>query len=133
MTFWVRIVQTRTHVLVDSWYHCAKLRKATRQKGYDLSGGLKSNRLIRVQAQAQVSDPAAQLEWQSLKEYAGRLSHSDWQELWWPGMHGGEAIYAHTIRTKVSKLGATLVVLTKSTLDSPVSHIRYWGQHLVRG
>ncbi len=38
--------QTSTHVLVDSWYHCAKLRKATRQKGYDLSGGLKANRLI---------------------------------------------------------------------------------------
>jgi hypothetical protein len=127
---------TKTHVLVDSWYHCAKLRKATRQKGYDLSGGLKSNRLMRVRVQNEVevagSESAAQVEWKSLKDYATGLTHSDWQELWWSGMRGGEAIYAHTLRTKVSKLGATLVVLTKPKLDSPVSQVRYWGSTLLQ-
>lgn len=122
--------QTQTHVLVDSWYHCAKLRKATRQKGFELSGGLKSNRLIRVKVQ--VAGAPAQLEWQVLKEYAAGLGPDDWQELWWSGMRGGQAIYAHTVRTKVSKLGATLVVLTKPTLDSPVSQVRYWGSTLLK-
>lgn len=120
---------TRTHVLVDSWYHSNKLRKLTRKKGYDLSGALKSNRRMRRTIIG--PDGQSQREWQSLKEYATSLSEADWQLLQWPTMRGGEAIYAHTLRTQVSKLGATRLVLTRPSLAGPISQVRYWGSTLL--
>lgn len=117
--------QTCTHVLVDSWYHCGKVRKATRQKGYDLSGALKANRKIRVVG------ADGQSEWLALNRYAASLTTQDWQLLQWPTLRGGEPIYVHTIRTRVSKLGATLVILTKPELEGSLSQIRYWGSTLL--
>jgi hypothetical protein len=114
----VPVAQTVTHVLVDSWYHCNDLRKATRLKGYELSGALKSNRRIRVR------DAADELQWLS-------LSLTDWQKLEWPGMHGNQPIYVHTLRTQVSKLGATLIVLTRLNLEGSSSQVRYWGSTLL--
>lgn len=32
-----------TRVLVDAWYHCQQVRKAGQGRGWDVSGGLKSN------------------------------------------------------------------------------------------
>jgi hypothetical protein len=31
---------THTHVLIDSWYHCKKVRKAAQARSWDVSGGL---------------------------------------------------------------------------------------------
>lgn len=39
---------TRTHVLIDSWYHCKQVRRAAHQRGWDVSGGIKSNRVMRL-------------------------------------------------------------------------------------
>jgi hypothetical protein len=39
---------THTHVLVDSWYHCKRVRKAAQQRSCDISGGLRSNRVMRL-------------------------------------------------------------------------------------
>ena len=42
------VAATHTYVLVDSWYHCRKVRRAVQQRGWDLSSGLKSNRVMRL-------------------------------------------------------------------------------------
>jgi hypothetical protein len=42
------VTETHTHVLVDSWFHCKRIRKATQKRSWDLSGGLKSNRVMRL-------------------------------------------------------------------------------------
>jgi hypothetical protein len=123
------VPNTCTHLLVDSGYHSNKLRKLTRKKGYDLSGALRSNRRIRRTIVG--PDGQSQREWQSLKEYAISLNEADWQLLQWPTRRGSEAIYAHTLRTQVSKLGVTRVVLTRPSLDGPVCQVRYWGSTLL--
>ena len=38
----VPVHKTHTHVLVDSWYHCKSVRRSVQNRGWDLSGGLKS-------------------------------------------------------------------------------------------
>jgi hypothetical protein len=42
------VVGTRTHVLLDSRYMCKRVRRATKRRGFALSGGIKSNRRLRV-------------------------------------------------------------------------------------
>ncbi len=42
------VADTHTHVLVDSWFHCKRVRKAAQKRNWDLSGGLKSNRTMRL-------------------------------------------------------------------------------------
>jgi len=39
---------TQTHVLIDSWYHCKQVRRAAQTRDWDVSGGLKSNRTMRL-------------------------------------------------------------------------------------
>jgi len=39
---------THTHLLVDSWFHCKRVRRAAQARGWDFSGGLKSNRIMRL-------------------------------------------------------------------------------------
>lgn len=121
------LADTATHVLVDSWFHCKALRKACRVRGWDLSGALKSNRRIRV------TDAKGELQWQPLNEYVQGLSETDWQEAQWPSSAEGEprSVYVHTLRTKVSKLGATLVVITRYHLEGKPGEIRYWGTTVV--
>lgn len=40
------VADTHTHVLVDSWYHCKRVRRTARDRGWELSGALKSNRVL---------------------------------------------------------------------------------------
>lgn len=40
------VVETHTKVLIDSWCHCKQMRKATQKRGWDVSGGLKNNRIM---------------------------------------------------------------------------------------
>jgi hypothetical protein len=68
---------------VDSWYHCKQVRKAAQQRGWDFSGGLKSNRVMRLIAED------GQREWLKLADYAARLTRDDWQEVVWSGEAGG--------------------------------------------
>ncbi len=39
---------TQTRVLIDSWYHCKQVRRATQKRDWQVSGGLKSNRVMRL-------------------------------------------------------------------------------------
>jgi hypothetical protein len=102
---------TYPHMLVDSLYHCKRLRKATRQRNGDLSGGLKSNRVMRL------IDPDGNRTWLKLSAYAAQLSREDWHQVNWPSAQGNRTFYAHLILTWVRKLGPTLVLITCHNLD----------------
>ena len=43
---------TQTHVLNDSRYHCRQVRRAAQKRGWEVSGGLKSNRVMRLASEA---------------------------------------------------------------------------------
>jgi len=112
---------THTHVLVDSWYLCKRVRKAAQKRNWDISGGLKSNRLMRLMAED------GSREWLKLSVYASRLRRQDWQEVVWPSEQGGHKVYAHLVITWIRKLGPTLLLITCHDLDDPLKSIRYWG------
>lgn len=115
---------THTHVLVDAWYHCYKVRRAAGQRGWDLSGGLKKNRLMRPGG-------GRTQPYVTLAEYAATLTAGAWQAAWWPGQTGGHPIYVHALPTWVHRLGPTLVLITRLSLDEPLGEARYWGSTLV--
>jgi hypothetical protein len=112
---------THTHEFVDSWYHCTQVRKAAQQRGWDFSGGLKSNRVMRLIAED------GQREWLKLADCATRLTRDDWQEVVWSGEAGGQKVYAHLVKSWIRKPGPTLVLITCHDLDAPRPSLRYWG------
>jgi hypothetical protein len=111
---------TQTHVLVDSWYVNKAVWRATRQRDWDLTGGLKSNRQIRQ------TRPDDQRVWLSVAAYAAGLAADDFQPVIWPNQEGGQQVYGHLLRTRVKKLGVCQVLMVKFTPDAPVSQCRYW-------
>lgn len=115
------VQDTRTHVLVDSWYHCKRVRKAAQSRDWHLSGGLKSNRVMRLVAEDGTR------EWLSLSEYAARLRPEDWQEAIWPSEQGGQQVYTHLVCTWIRKFGPTLLLITCHDLEAPLKSLRYWG------
>jgi len=115
------VPRTHTHVLVDTWYHCKWVRKAAQKRNWDVSGGLKSNRVMRLIA----ADGSR--EWLKLSQYAARLERDDWQVVTWPSEQGGQEMYAHLVLIWMRKLGPTLLLITCHDLDKPLKSIRYWG------
>lgn len=116
---------THTHLLIDAWYHCKRVRKAAQKRGWDISGGLKSNRKMRIIAED------GSRRWVTLAEYAASLGPADWEEALWPSQQGGHPVYVHAVRTWVRNLGPTLVLITRLSLDDPPEKTRYWGSTLV--
>jgi len=114
-------VDTHTHVLIDSWYHCKRVRRKAQARGWDVSGGLKSNRRKRLIAED------GSRTWQSLAQYAAQLTTDDWQEVVWPSEQGGQTMYAHLIPTWIHKLGPTLLLVTCHDRAEPLKTVRYWG------
>ncbi len=116
---------TQTHVLIDSWFHCKAVRKAAQGRGWEISGGLKSNRKMRL------IDPDGTRRWMTLAEYAAQLQPEDWQEATWPSQEGGQKTYVHSLRTHIRKLGPVLLLITCQDLKAPAKSIRYWGSTLL--
>jgi len=112
---------THTHVVVDLWYHCKRVRRAATRRGWDMSGGLKHNRRMRLIAED------GSREWIQLSEYVARLSSADWQEVTWPSQQGGHKVYAHVVKTWIRKLGPTLLMITCKDPNQPLKAVRYWG------
>ena len=112
---------THTHVLIDSWYHCKRVRRKAQARGWDVSGGLKSNRAMRL-----IAEDGCRT-WQPLSQYAAQLDADDWQEVVWPSDQGGQTMYAHLIPTWVRKLGPTLLLVTCHDRAEPLKTVRYWG------
>ena len=113
------------HVLVDAWYTCQRLWKATQARGFDFSGGLKSNRKLRRQA------PDGKRYWQRLSEYAAELTPEQFQAVIWPAQDGGRTVYVHCVRTLVHRLGACQVVIVREQLDVTMEHTRYFATTLL--
>lgn len=114
------VTGTRTHVLLDSWY-CAKcLWHAARERGFEITTGLKSNRWLRVEAP---TEPRG-WRWQRLWDYAASLDNSAYVERTWP--RGGKTVYVHVVTTQVRKLYRCQVVIVRQTLDAPLAQTRYW-------
>jgi hypothetical protein len=113
---------THTHVLIDSWFHCKRVRKVAQKRGFAVSGALKSNRVMRLMS----ADGSR--EWIPSSTYAARLTREDWQAVEWPSAAGGQKLYAHLQLTWIRKLGPTLLLITYNDLDQPLKSIRYWGR-----
>jgi hypothetical protein len=111
---------THTHVLVDSWYVNKQVWRTTRQRQWDLTGGLKSNRQLRRTL------PDGQRIWVKVADYAAGLAPEDFQPVIWPNQEGGQVVYGHLVRTRVKKLGACQVLVAKPTPDAPQKQYRYW-------
>jgi SRSO17 transposase len=114
---------THTHVLLDSWYSAKAIWSAAKARGFSISSGLKSNRLLRI------PDPEAKggWRWQDLTTYAGKLKDSDYQEVIWPQQEGpGRAVWVHTITTTVRNLGRCQVILVRESLAAPIKEVRFW-------
>jgi hypothetical protein len=119
------VAGTQTHVLIDSWYHCKQVRRAAHKRGWDVSGGLKSNRVMRLKQ----SDGSR--EWMKLSTYAAGLTREAWVEVTWPSAEGGQKVYAHLVSTWIRKLGPTLLLITCHDLDDPLKSVRYWGSTIM--
>jgi SRSO17 transposase len=115
------VTGAQTHLLIDSWYHCKRVRKAAQQRGWHVSGGLKSNRVMRL------IDSDGHREWLRLSDYLARLGPDDWQQITWPSQQGGRTLYAHLVPTWIRKLGPTLLLITRTSLDAPLKQARFWG------
>jgi hypothetical protein len=112
------VTGTHTHVLVDNWFHCKRVRKAAQQRTWDLSAGLKSNRVMRL------IRAGGRREWLKLSAYAAQLGKQDWQEIIWPSEQGGQKMCAHLILSWIRKFGPTLVLITYHDIEEPLKSVR---------
>jgi hypothetical protein len=115
------VKNTHTHVLIDSWYHCQRIRKVAQKRNWEVSGGLKSNRKMRLIAED------GKREWIKLSQYATHLAPEDWQAVVWPSQQDGQKWYAHLVSTWIHNLGPTLLMITCQNPKQPEKAIRYWG------
>jgi hypothetical protein len=114
---------THTHILLDSWYSARRIWTSAKARGFSISSGLKSNRLIRI------SDAQAKGGWcwQDLKTYASKLVESDYQQVVWPNQDGaGRRVWVHTLTTTVRNLGRCQVILVRDSLEAPLKDVRFW-------
>jgi hypothetical protein len=109
---------TSTHLLVDSWYTCHRLWRATLRRGFTLTGGLKRNRWLRL------PDPTAPggHRRERLSAYVAGLPSDAFVAVPWRG----RLVAAHLVRTFVYKLGACQVLVVKEAPDAPVATARCW-------
>jgi hypothetical protein len=115
--------RTRTHVLLDSWYAAKRLWKTARRRGFQISTGLKNNRMLRV------ADPDASNGWRwvGLTDYAASLTEADYQRVSWPSQEAEpRQVWVHVVQTRVKKLYRCQVILVKETLDASVPQVRYF-------
>jgi hypothetical protein len=111
---------TRTHVLIDSWYVNKRLWKAVKTRQWDLTGGLKKNHKLRT------TDVEGNLVWMRVDDYADELPNAAFRPVVWPNQDGGQTVYACLIRTKVKKLGACQVLIVKTKADDPGEKARFY-------
>ena len=114
------VPDTRTHVLVDSWFGCKRIWKAARERGFLITSGLKCNRSLRL------VDPQGAKRWQRLDEYAAGLSPDQYQKVQWPSHDEPREVYVHVVHTRVRKLYTCQLVIARYALDCPLKAVRYW-------
>ena len=92
---------SQPHLLLDSWFHCKKVRRAAQKRGWDVSGGLKRNRLMRR------VNPAGSRTWLKLAEYAAGLKATDWQRAVRPASTPSKPGSVNWVRPNCSSLATT--------------------------
>ena len=114
---------TQTHVLLDSWYAAKRLWKTARGRGFQISTGLKSNRMLRIED----PDAANGWRWESLTTYAAGVTDADYQGVPWPSQDAEpRQVWVHVVQTRVKKLYRCQVILVKETLEAPVKQVRFF-------
>jgi predicted RNA-binding protein YlxR (DUF448 family) len=114
---------THTHVVLDRWYSAKRIWTTAKARGFDISSGLKANRLIRIPA----PDATGGWRWQDLATYAAKRSDSDDQEVVWPNQEGeGRTVWVHTITTTVRNLGRCQVILVRESRTASAKDVRFW-------
>jgi len=109
-----------THLLMDSWYMAKRIWRAALERGWDVTGGLKSNRVIRLIA------PDGTRQWVPVRDHAASLTAKDFQLILWPTEEGSKTVYAHLIETWVRKLGPCQVLIVKPDPQASPEQTRYW-------
>jgi hypothetical protein len=120
ITDFTPVVDTQTHVLLDSWYTAKKVWKAARDRGFLITSGLKCNRQLRI------DDPDSPHggSWLRLDAYAAQLSDEDFTQVRWPtGDDKERRVHVHVVSTRVKKLYRCQVILVRKQLDGST---RYW-------
>ena len=112
--------QTQTHVLADSWFICRAVWRDCKRRGFDISGGIKCNRKLRIK------DAQGKTMYCSLDDYAASLATDQFTECTWPSASGGTTMYVHRVRTLVKKLGACQILVVRHTADASVKQTRYF-------
>ena len=114
---------TLTHVLVDSWYAAKRIWKAARGRGFQISSGLKRNRMLRI---ADEEAPNG-WRWQSLTDYAAGLTEVDYEQVSWPSQGDEQRqVWVHVVQTRVKKLYRCQVLLVRESLEAPLKQVRYF-------
>lgn len=108
---------THTRVLVNSWYHCRRVRRAADRRGWDISGGLKSNCLMRI------STSEGGQEWVRLNNYVASLDNADRVEVTWPSHEGGTRCTSTLCRPRRASSGLHWC-WTRESLDQPLAPAR---------
>ena len=111
---------THTHLLIDSWYVAKRIWRAACQRGWDVTGGLKSNRVMRIIL------PDGTRMWMKVREYAATLTADDFSEVTWPTEEGGKVVYVHLVKTWVRKLGPCRVLIVRLDPNAGPEGTRYW-------
>ena len=112
---------TATHVLLDSWYSAKKIWKAARDRGFQITTGLRCNRSLRVSCE---NDPKG-WKWQKLSDYVASLPKSAYQLCSKP-RNPEEKVWVHVVDTRVKKLYRCKVIVIRKNLDDPLSEARFW-------
>jgi hypothetical protein len=112
---------TMTHILLDSWYSAKKIWKAARDRGFQITTGLRCNRSLRVPCD---NDPKG-WKWQKLSDYAASLSESMYQLCSNP-RNPEKKVWVHVVDTRVRKLYRCKLIIIRQNIDDPLSEVRYW-------
>jgi hypothetical protein len=111
---------THTHLLVDTWYMAKRIWRAARRRDWDVTGGLRCNRVMR-----QIKLDGTR-QWLRVDKYAASLTEDDFTLVIWPTEEGEKEVYAHLVETWVRGLGPCQVLIVKPELDADLQHTRYW-------
>jgi SRSO17 transposase len=119
----VPLCDTRTHVLLDAWYSAKVIWKAARERGFDITTGLKGNRLVPIRQKG----ARGGWHWLSLTDYAKRLKDEDYHEVVWPRQDGsGRAVYVYAVITTVRNLGRVHLLVVREKRDGKLTEPRFW-------
>jgi hypothetical protein len=114
----VPLADTHTHILLDAWYSAKVIWKTARERGFDITTGLKGNRLVRVR------DKGARggWQWSSLDDYASALTDDDYKQVVWPRQDGeGRTVYVYVATKTLQKLGRVQLMIVREKRDGKLT------------